>query len=230
MENIIIKIGGSLLYDESLSLNKVFLNKIINWSKSQGKYKTIIFVVGGGKLSRFLVNQVQEDIQKDYLKHTIGMRITQLNATIFHSMFNDDEVKYFSSLDLLYDGVQNNQHKIVVIGGTKVGGSTDLVASEIAFNLGIGCVNKISNIEYIYTDDPKVNKDAKPLKNITWGEYIKIFYEDYADGHKPGMSVPIDFKCSEFCKKNNISFRVSGGDNLEKKEIDMILETGTVVK
>lgn len=47
-DKIILKLGGSLLYDLSLSLNLEFLNKFQAWFKEAKKdYSRIVIIVGG---------------------------------------------------------------------------------------------------------------------------------------------------------------------------------------
>ena len=222
MNSLVLKLGGSVLYDENLKLNLEFLKKVVLWFENQRNYDNVFFVVGGGKLSRFLVNQVKDEIQFDSLKHQIGIKVTHTNAKIFLALFNDKEIKYFDSLLDVFPNV-----KAGVLGGIMEGWSTDMVAANVAYNLGVKNVCKISDIDYIYTADPNIEQDAKPLETITWKEYIQLFHEQIGEKHKPGMSAPVDIECSLFCNEKGISFRVSGGDL--NRDLDEILKTGTLV-
>lgn len=223
MKTFVLKIGGSILYDGNLSFNVHFLEKIVHWFKNQKDYENVVFVVGGGRLSRFLLNQVKERIAFESPKHHIGIKVSHVNAYMVCSLFNDKDVKYFDSLDNLCE----NLSKGAVIGGLVEGWSTDMVAAKIASKLNVPIVNKISNIDYIYSSDPKINSDAEPFESLTWDEYIEVFNSHIGQKHEPSMSAPIDIECSLFCKENNISFRVTGG-NLDEN-IGEILKKGTLV-
>ncbi len=223
MNTLIIKLGGSVLYDENLNFNISFVKKIVAWFKKD-EDKRVVFVVGGGKLSRFLLNQVQKEISQEFQKHRLGISVTNVNATMVCSLFNSENVKKYSSVKEL---VEDDQANAQIIGGLVEGWSTDMVAAKIAKELKVQMVRKISNIDYVYSADPKVEVNAKPLENISWEEYIRIFNSQIGFKHAAGMNAPIDIKCSEFCKNENITFRVSGG-NLER-EIDEILNTGTII-
>ena len=58
-ENFVLKIGGSVMYDNSLNVNEALLAKVKNWYMNERKnYKKVAMVVGGGSLSRY----AREDI------------------------------------------------------------------------------------------------------------------------------------------------------------------------
>ncbi len=227
MNTAIIKLGGSVLYGEDLKLNTHLLQKVVDWFESQKEYESIVFVIGGGNLSRFLLNQVTEKIFTDPPKHRIGIKVSHVNATIFVGLFNDKGAKYFDSISSLTSEVKSSLVNVATIGGVVEGWSTDMVAATIADELGVKQVTKISNIDYIYSADPNIEKEARPFEQINWKEYIEIFNNQIGKKHKPNMSAPLDIECSLFCKEKGIHFRVSGG-NLER-DFDELLKSGTLV-
>ncbi len=230
MNTAVIKLGGSVLYDSDLNFNIAFLKKIVAWYENQTKYNSVVFVVGGGRLSRFLVNQVKDDVVLDRLKHRIGIKVTNVNVSMARGFFSSDEVECFENLGKICNSIKNGNVKVGIIGGIKEGWSTDMVAAHIAQDLGEKIICKISNIDFIYSCDPKENKDAKPIESISWDEYIELFKRNIGKRHEPNMNAPIDIECSKFCKENNMHFRVSGGDFFKQDlEIQKILESGTLV-
>src|SRR5690606_30253362 len=89
--SIVIKVGGSLLYNTDLTLRTDFIHKIIRWYKdAKKKYDKVVLVTGGGKISRHLVRQVSQfsDNQQDL--HKIGMSVTQTNAHILKTVLMDE--------------------------------------------------------------------------------------------------------------------------------------------
>ncbi len=226
MNSIVIKIGGSVFYDDDLRINIEFLEKVINWFENQKNYEKVIFVVGGGKIGRFLLNQVKEYIKSDSSKHRMGIKVTRVNAMMFSGLFNSKDIVYFESITELCTAIKQNT-KGAIIGGVVEGWSTDMVAANIASNLNLKIVHKISNIDYIYSSDPNKGDNPEPFKNLVWEEYIKIFYNQIGYKHKPSMNAPIDIECSLFCKEEKIAFRVSGG-NLNV-DIVKLLNSGTLV-
>ncbi len=230
MNTILIKIGGSLLYNDKLAFNFDVIKKFTNWFKNQEHYNSCIFVVGGGKLSRFITDQAKSEMQEDHLRHRIGLKVTQVNSALVHGLFGEKESRYFENMEDLLSAFKENQPKISIIGGTRIGGSTDTTAAEIASNLGISFIYKVSNIDYIYTNDPTLDANAKPYEKLSWEQYIKLFEEKFSQGHKPGMNIPVDFKCASFAQENGLCFRVCGGIDLDKKEFGEVLNRGTVIE
>ena len=227
MNIAVIKIGGSIFYDDDLKINKDFLKKAIAWFEEQKDYEKIIFVVGAGRLGRFLLHQLNDDIRRDSPKHRIGIKVTRVNSMIFASLFDDSKnVGYFESISDISSSIQQGL-RVGVIGGVVEGWSTDMVAANIASSLGCKIVYKISNIDYIYSVDPNQSENAKPFETLTWQEYIEIFHNQIGSKHKPGMNAPIDIECSLFCKEENIAFRVSGGDL--SADFSEFLKLGTLV-
>jgi uridylate kinase len=230
MNGIVVKIGGSLLYDDDLNFNVPFLEEIVDWYNRQTQYDFVVFVVGGGKISRFVLNQVRDKINLEGPKHLVGMNMTQVNASIVFGMLNDTQASYFDSLEELYKAFEEPEIKGAVIGGVVEGWSTDMDAAAIANELGIDIVYKLTNIDYIYSADPSKDEYAKPYESMTWDEYIQLFKEQIGQKHEPGMNAPIDIQCATFCMENDIDFKISGGHLLTQgKKFEEILQSGTLV-
>ncbi len=222
---MVIKIGGSLLYDDDLNINLDVVKFFKDWFSNQRDLEKVVFVIGGGKLSRFLVNQVKDSIQNSLYSHRIGLKVTQVNSSIVCGVFNQENSSCYDDIDLLVSDIKSDIINVGFLGGVKVGWSTDMVAAKVAFDLNINFVSKVSNIDYIYSSDPSVDVSAVALKNISWSEYLDIFRKKDVvfDGiHKPGMNLPIDFPCASFCKENNVSFRVGSMDGFLKDEGSLV--------
>lgn len=87
-----------------------------------------------------------------------------------------------------------NEGKVVILGGGS--GlpffSTDTAAVLRAAEIDADVVLMAKNIDGIYTDDPKFNKDARRYDEITYDEIIKNDLRAY------------DLTATIFCKDNNI--------------------------
>ncbi len=230
ISSVVIKLGGSILYDEDLNFNIKFVEKFVAWFRNQKEYEKVVFVVGGGRLSRFLINQLDSEVKLDSLKHRIGINVTKVNASIVFSLFNQANIKVFDDIEKLSNSIKNSNVDGAIIGGIKEGWSTDMVAAHVSKNLGLDCIYKFSDIDYIYSADPKLQKDAKSLTNLSWDEYIDLFYKQIGQKHMPSMNAPIDINCALYCQKNKLQFRVLGGKVLEGDfKVSEMMKTGTLV-
>jgi uridylate kinase len=229
--NIVIRLGGSLMYTDDLSLNIEVLAKLKSWySANKDKYDAIAIVVGGGKLSRQMNEKVGEYLPKDIYKHGMSMQITQTNAFLLKGFLDDDEIFVPETLGQAYEKLIEKGKRVVVSGGLKAGWSTDMDAAVFADILGMNMVYKLTNVDFVYTDDPNKNPEAKPIKSLTWKGYISQFGVKEGVGHKPNSSYPIGPETVFFCMEKGISFFVSGGKNLmEMESLDSVFESGTYI-
>ena len=235
-KKIVLKIGGSLLYDDNLALNTLFLAKFKKWlDQSKDIYSKIVVIVGGGKLSRQMQQKTQGLVQTDDDIHGIAMQVTMLNAQILKEIMdsNDKSIVVPRSLGELFElATENDDAKVVFSGGLRKGWSTDMDAAVCANAIGINRVYKLSKTDGIYDSDPEQNKDAKYIKEIKWGDYFELFGVNIKDdlAHIPNKSLPIDLVCAKYCTDRSIDFFVSGGKDIEKYSLlAEVLEEGSFV-
>ncbi|WKZ30802.1 MAG: hypothetical protein QY318_03050 [Candidatus Dojkabacteria bacterium] len=231
-KSIVIKLGGSLIYDLNLGINKELMKKLHSWYVAHGpEYNFIVFVVGGGKISRHLVSQV-EDLAKDELsKHRIGMEATRTNAAILASVLGSSagEILLPTSFGELLEFIVTNKRGTIITGGFKAGWSSDMNAAIVADIIGQNKVYKLSDIDHVYTADPKSNPDATPIQDLTWSDYFKMFNLSMENAHDaPGLHVPVGTHAAQFSVRKGLSFFVSGGKNLESQaDLAAVFESGT---
>lgn len=230
-KKIVLKIGGSTLFDPNLNINFKFLEKVRNWYwgniESFGK---IVLVTGGGALSRELQKKIGDGIKSENSIHEISMLVTQTNAALLQGIVGDPQSYLPKRLGDAYEFLIEDDQKTLITGGLKVGWSTDMDAAVFADLLGTGLVYKVSDIEHIYEEDPDTNPNAKPIADMTWEQYFKLFGIDHGDNHIPNKSMPIDVACAQFCAKKKLSFFICGGKHLdEKSNLEGILANGTLV-
>jgi len=228
-KSIVLKVGGSILYDHLLNINFELFRKIKKWYwEVKEEYESIVLVTGGGGISRNMQEKVVDSIGGEQDLHSIAMSLTQTNATILTSYLEDKDIFVPKRLGDAYEYLHSEGSKYMVSGGLKVGWSTDMDAAVFADILGIDRVYKISNIDAIYTKDPKEFFEAKPIRDMDWQEYFQMFSILPGQTHSPNSHIPVDAHCSMYCEKKGISFHVSGGKLLEEMgEIGDILNEGT---
>ena len=230
-KDIVLKVGGSILYDHLLNINFDLFGRIKKWyAENKEKYNHIVLVTGGGGLSRNMESKVSESIKDTDGIHNVAMSITQTNATILAAFIKDKNIFVPKTLGDAYEFLKSSEKGNIVSGGLKVGWCTDMDAAVFADALALDRIYKVSNVDFIYDKDPKEFFDAKPIKDMTWKEYFKMFSILPNDEHVPNAHIPVDAKCSIFCEKKNLSFQVTGGKFLyEVEKIDDILKQGTFI-
>lgn len=229
-KKIVIRIGGSLMYREGIELNTPFLEKFKNWyEKNKDTYEKIVIVVGGGKLSRTLSNQMSDYTNVQYNLHQMNMSATNTNAFVVNALLADTSAKSPSTLGHFFELLVDDTVKTIITGGLKVGWSTDMDGAVAAEVLDVDRVYKLSNIDHVYDSDPAINFKAKPIKSISWEGYMDMFSIDVDNTtHKQNAHVPVDAICARFCYKRGVDFFISGGKTIySTDDLGAVFESGT---
>lgn len=197
---IIIALGGSIIAPHLLehqSVNVSFLKKFKKLILQEIKLgRSFIIIAGGGKVAKSYQKAVQEfkNIkQKDI--DLIGIQGTKLNASFLEAIFRKE--------------IQNK--KILIAAGTKPGWSTDYVSVCLAQKYKAREIIIATNIDFIFDKDPRIFKDAKPVKKISFQEYQKIIPRKWT----PGMNLPFDPVATRLAEKLKLKIKVLKAKNLE---------------
>lgn len=222
-ETFVISLGGSLIVPDAV--DTLFLEEFRNVIERHITFsgRRFIIIAGGGKTARryqeaasCVVDLNPEDL--DWL----GIHATRLNGHLLRTMFRD----------LAYPAIITNPDEIndvpkdtslVVAAGYRPGASTDLRAVQIAHNAGAKKLMNLSDIDYVYTDDPQKNKNAEKIEDISWGEFLKLIPSEWS----PGLSSPFDPIAARAAMQHGIEVAIINGKNT--KEIEAYMDGGPFV-
>lgn len=208
----IISLGGSIIVPEKINVNflKSF-KKIISAKIKKGR--RFFIITGGGNTCRVYIKGAKEisKLTRDDLDW-LGIHSTVLNAHLLRTIFRD--VSYKRIINDPRDMKDKFKEKIIIASGWSPGWSTDYIAVQIAKKYGIKKIINISNINFVYDNDPRKFKDAKPLESISWKNFRKIV------GNKwdPGLNMPFDPIASKLAQKDDIKVSVVNGANIKNLE------------
>lgn len=211
-ETKILSVGGSIIAPNSVDVD--FLTRFTTMARmwiSQKENRRLIFVAGGGAPAR-----VYQDAYKNVSKENvcpneadwIGIMATRLNAQLLKACCNDlckNDVVYNPTENISFDG------KILVAAGWKPGFSTDNDAVLLAEKFNADTVVNLSNIEKVYTADPKKDENAKPLDYISWSDFRKMVGDEWT----PGANTPFDPIASKKAEELNLKVICAAGKNIE---------------
>lgn len=221
MATKVLSVGGSIVAPEypDAEFVKKFVSLIKKYLESH-KDDRLIFVIGGGGPARIYQNAFRtaaeinpEDCAEE--ADWIGIMATRLNAQFVKACFSElckNAVVTDPTADIDFSG------SVLVAAGWKPGFSTDNDAVLLAEKFGADTVLNLSNIEKVYTDDPKKNPDAKPLDTISWTDFRKMVGDEWT----PGKNCPFDPVASKKAESLHLKVICAGGKNLEN--IKSILE------
>ena len=219
----ILSVGGSIIAPDKP--DSVFLSEFVTMCKKwldSDRQNRLILVAGGGAPARVYQNGFREVCEKTgdsfdaNAADWIGIMATRINAQLLKACFGDyckNDVVYNPTVEYLaFDG------QVLVASGWKPGFSTDTDAVYLGEKFDAKTIVNLSNIEKVYTDDPRKNPDAKPLDTISWADFRKMVGDEWT----PGKNCPFDPIASKKASELGMKVICAGGKNIPN--IQAILE------
>ena len=213
-KRILIKLSGEGLANKSKSL-AIDYELVKNFARQLkeiiSKNIQVAIVIGGEK------NGIPR-VRADY----IGMLATTMNALALQSGFENQKLKcrVLSSLSMDSKVCEeyinekaikylNNGEIVIFAGGTgRPFFTTDTAATLFASEIKADAILMgKNNVDGVYSDDPKINKDAKKFDHISYEDIVKL-----------GLKV-LDYTAATMASENNIDiliFNILENDSLLK--------------
>ncbi len=214
----VISLGGSIVAPEQV--DTVFVKAFIALVKKhldREPGRRVVLIVGGGAPARryqAAYRDICNDVSSDD-QDWIGIMATRLNAELVRASLGErcsNPVVTDPSADFEFTG------QVLVAAGWKPGFSTDFDSVVLAERFKAERVINLSNIEKVYTADPKLDPDARPLDSVSWEEFRAMVGEDWT----PGKNLPFDPVATRRAAELGLQVISAGGKNLEN--IENILE------
>ncbi|MBY9002542.1 MAG: UMP kinase [Candidatus Lokiarchaeota archaeon] len=215
IKNIVIKIGGSLLFSEDLEINIQQIIKFCDIIKANQYYNKVIIVCGGGKIARKYISAIRYVHSNETSNDIMGIKISRINARLLMEVIGESAFpivpKQFEELAqaLLFD-------KIIIMGGLQPGQSTTSVALEVAEFINADQVVILTNVTGIYNKDPNKFDDAKLIKNLTLDELQNLIINNSNEKQAAAGEYRIfDAVSLQIMKRSKIKVYVVSGTNLD---------------
>lgn len=218
----VISLGGSIVVPDKPDTD--FLTDFISMAKEwlyADEKRRLILVVGGGAPARIYqkayleISKNADGVYSPDSADWIGIMATRLNAQLVKSCFGDlclNNVVYDPTAPIEFKG------RVLLAAGWHPGFSTDNDAVLLAEKHSARTVVNLSNIEKVYTDDPKNNPSAKPIDEISWKDFRKMVGDEWV----PGKNCPFDPVASKKADELALTVICAGGKNIPniKKILD----------
>lgn len=227
-ERVVVSVGGSLIVPDGIDTDFLKRFKALILEKVQRGF-TFSIITGGGKTARRYQEAAQAvtPLSSQDLDW-IGIHSTRLNAQLLRNIFvgyAHPQVIKNPTIDI------ETEEPITVAAGWQPGWSTDYCAVMMAKNMGARRLVNLSNIDYVYTDDPRNPPADGPvptkIEKTSWAEFRKVI----PDHWDPGLSSPFDPIAAKEAETLGLEVAVINGAKLE--EFSKYLENkpfiGTVI-
>ncbi len=223
---IIISLGGSLIVPKS-GIDVSFLKKFRAFiAKRVSKGERFVLICGGGstarqyqKAAKAVGRLSREDVD------WIGIHSTRLNAHLLRTIFQG----------LAHSTVIKNplapprfREPVLIAAGWKPGWSTDYCATLLASSLGATTVLNLSDIDYVYSADPRKDPKAVALPKLDW----KTFRKMIGNRWDPGANLPFDPVAAKLAERLNLTVKMIKGRSLGEiaKALDSESFKGTIIR
>ena len=211
----VISLGGSIVAPEKVDVDflKDFVSLIRSFIEKDSSNR-FIFVVGGGGPARSWQNAYRaistSNINNDEADW-IGIMATRLNAQLMRAVMSQ-----WCNQEVVTNPMEVGPltGQVLIAAGWKPGFSTDYDAVLLAERFGANLLINLSNIEKVYTADPKTDPNAKPIDKITWVDFRAMVGDEWI----PGKNVPFDPIASRHAQKIGLKVICAAGKNLDNLE------------
>ena len=160
---LVIKIGGSLAFDAN-GPRLAYLRRVGEVVAVLKKEHQLIVAVGGGQFIRKYLRNVKGKLPNRQIEW-IFIELLRANVRLLSFMFG---------LKPIFDLNEVTKKTTGVVGGIRPGRSTDANAAVCAEKIKADLFIKLTNVEGIFTKDPKKYKSARLIEKLSFGELGKI--------------------------------------------------------
>ncbi|MFZ2253431.1 MAG: UMP kinase [Minisyncoccia bacterium] len=217
-ETVVMSVGGSLIVPDAIDTHFLtdFRNLIERQIALSGRH--FIIIAGGGRTARRYqeaASAVTELDPEDL--DWMGIHATRLNGHLLRTIFRDIAYpEMITNPDEITDVPKDVP--LIIAAGYRPGASTDLRAVQIAINCKATKLMNLSNIDYVYTEDPRKNPEAEKIEDIDWKDFMKLIPTEW----NPGLSSPFDPVAARTAQSHNLEVSIVNGESIS--EIENYLE------
>ena len=168
---IAVKLGG---FSFPLELGVEEIKKYGEmFSKLKRDGNKLIVVTGGGKNARKYIEASRKLGANEALCDQIGILVTRLNARLLITSMGDDAYpKVPETIEDLRHYFESG--KVIVMGGLQPGHSTNAVTALAAESIGASVLVNVTNVDGVYTADPKKDPKAKKFDEISTDKLLSL--------------------------------------------------------
>tara|TARA_Y100001958_G_scaffold151001_1_gene135450 strand:- start:4749 stop:5855 length:1107 start_codon:yes stop_codon:yes gene_type:complete len=230
---IVIKIGSSLLIDDNMKVRQKWISEFVKDVKDLVLKNKKVILVSSGAIA---LGCKKLNIKKKNLKLDKSQAIASIGQielmNLFKKVFNKKKINLSQILLTLEDTEQRrrainarrtinnlfdmgfvpvvNENDSIATSEIKYG-DNDRLASRVAQILGADCLILLSDVDGLFTKNPKKYKDAKLLREI---KDINVEVEKYATKGKSlhgsgGMKTKID--AAKTCQLSGCTMAIANG-------------------
>ena len=191
MDAVAVSLGGSFLVKET-GVDAQLTRDIAAVLMRASQQRRVLAVVGGGAVARTYIKGARELGAGETALDDIGIAVTRINARVLLAALP----KAYPLPPRTFDEAILASHSfpIVVMGGTHAGHTTDAVTVMLGDKARASRVVIATNVDGVYTADPKKDPKAKLLPRLTHEDLVRITSGGDAKAGSAGVIDPLGAK------------------------------------
>ena len=226
--HVVLSVGGSSIIPDGKP-DFVFLRNLAQMIKKSRNSFGIL--TGGGPIARVYANAARELGAGEYEADSIAITSTRQNAQLVIAALSGAGVDVYTRFLTDFDEAKVPAHesKVVVMGGTIPGITTDTDSVLLAEAIGARRLVNISNVDAIYDSDPRKNPNAKKFSKMAYGELIAL--ASSSDHRMAGTNFVFDMLACKLIARSKIETHFVSAKKMDDLEnaLEGKKHSGTVV-
>ena len=208
----VLKLGG-FAFDTAVPAAKICdYAKVI---KAFSRKNQLVVVTGGGSIARKYIATARELGASEAVCDQIGIHVSRLNAQLLATALEESA---FPEIPETFEDLTRSAGSglVVVMGGLQPGQSTNAVAALAAEVMHADLLVNATNVDGVYTADPRKDSHAKKLDEVTPEDLMRILS---SEGIRAGEYALMDPIAICIIQRSRISATVIDGrdpSNLDK--------------
>lgn len=168
---IVISVGGSILVPDEIDVG--YAQKLAKLANELSERHQIAIVTGGGRTARKYIEPARQFGASEIFCDLIGITATRLNARLLAAVIGE-RANLEPPRDFIAALTAMNFGKIVVMGGTHPGHSTDAVSALLAEYIGADLLINASDVDGIYDKNPQKHRGAKMYERLSVEQLVDM--------------------------------------------------------
>ncbi len=215
----VISLGGSIIAPDRVDVAflRSFRKALLEFLEADGERRVILVCGGGGPAREYqgayravMSEGGRSETEKEAgeAQDWLGIAATRLNAELLRFLFLPlcpERVVIDPTALAVFPG------RVLVAAGWKPGCSTDYDAVLLAERFQADTVINLSNVARVYSADPKVDPQARPLEHLSWAELQAMVGRTWV----PGSNVPFDPVATGHAARIGLRVVMAAGRNIE---------------